>query len=488
MSLLRKPLQEIHTHLLRRELTAYDLVEESLRRIEKVEDQVHAFLKVDVAGARKRALVLDEAFVKTEKKGLLAALPVGVKDNLCTEGLRTTCASRILENYEPIYHATVVEKLHAAQAIVMGKMNMDEFAMGSSTENSAFYPTYNPWDFTRVPGGSSGGSAAAVAAGEVYFALGSDTGGSIRQPASFCGIVGLKPTYGRVSRYGLVAFASSFDQIGPLTKNVEDAAYVLQVLAGYDAKDSTSADVEVPDYLSALTGDVNGLRIAVPKEMMGPGISTGVRERVKAALAILENMGATVEEVSLPQVEYAVATYYLISSAEASSNLARYDGIRYGVRRGGKNLLDLYHETRSQGFGSEVKRRIMLGTYALSSGYYDAYYLQAQKVRTLIQQDFAKVFATYDVVIGPTTPTTAFKMGEKTADPLTMYVEDICTIPVNLAGLPAISVPCGLSAGLPVGLQVIGNTFAEATILRVAHAFEQATTPLSVPSLGGMQG
>jgi aspartyl-tRNA(Asn)/glutamyl-tRNA(Gln) amidotransferase subunit A len=486
MSLLRKPLQEIHTYLLNRELTAYDLVEESLRRIERVEDQVHAFLKVDVGGARKRALALDEVLTKTEKRGLLAALPVGLKDNLCTDGLTTTCASRILANYEPIYHATVVEKLHAAQAIVMGKMNMDEFAMGSSTENSAFHPTYNPWDLARVPGGSSGGSAAAVAAGEVYFALGSDTGGSIRQPASFCGIVGLKPTYGRVSRYGLVAFASSLDQIGPLTKNVEDAAYVLQVLAGYDERDATAAEVEVPDYLSALTGDVKGLRIAVPQEMMGQGISVGVRERVNAALATLEKMGATVEEVSLPHVEYAVATYYLIASAEASSNLARYDGVRYGVRRRGKNLLDLYHETRSQGFGSEVKRRIMLGTYALSSGYYDAYYLQAQKVRTLIRQDFAKIFATYDVVIGPTTPTTAFKMGEKIADPLTMYVEDICTIPVNLAGLPAISVPCGLSAGLPVGLQVIGNTFAETTVLRVAHAFEQATEPLSVPAMGGI--
>jgi aspartyl-tRNA(Asn)/glutamyl-tRNA(Gln) amidotransferase subunit A len=378
-----------------------------------------------------------------------------------------------------------MDKLNDAEAITVGKMNMDEFAMGSSTENSGFFPTYNPWDTERVPGGSSGGSAAAVAAGEVYFALGSDTGGSIRQPAAFCGVVGLKPTYGRVSRYGLVAFASSLDQIGPLTKNVEDAAWVMQAIAGHDPKDSTSVSVEVPDYLSALTGDVKGLRIAVPREMMSEGIEAGVRERVQAALSTLEKLGATVDEVSLPHSQYAVATYYLIAPAEASSNLARYDGVRYGVRKPGENLVDMYMETRSQGFGPEVKRRIMLGTYALSSGYYDAYYLKAQKVRTLFRRDFEDVFAKFDVIVGPTTPTTAFKIGEKVDNPLTMYMNDILTIPVNLAGLPAISVPCGLSEGLPVGLQIIGKAFDEATVLRVAHAYEQASERLPVPPVGG---
>lgn len=487
MSLLRESIRELHKRLAARELTAGDLVEESLRQIEQVDDQVRAFLTVDADGARVRAAELDKQLAASHERGLLAALPVGVKDNICTEGIVTTCGSKILANYQPIYNATVVDQLASAQAITVGKMNMDEFAMGSSTENSGFHLTHNPWDLERVPGGSSGGSAAAVAAGEVIFTLGSDTGGSIRQPAAFCGVVGLKPTYGRVSRYGLVAFASSLDQIGPLTKSVEDAAYVLQVLAGYDPKDSTSANVDVPDYLSALTGDVKGLRIAVPKEMMGEGIDAGVRERVKEALKKLEQMGAVVDEVSLAHADYAVATYYLLAPAEASSNLARYDGVRYGVREEGSNLIDMYHKTRSQGFGPEVKRRIMLGTYALSSGYYDAYYLKAQKVRTLIRQDFENIFANYDVVIGPTAPTTAFKIGEKVDDPLTMYVNDICTIPVNLAGLPAISVPCGLADGLPVGLQIIGKAFDEATILRVAHAFEQETERLPVPPMGGLR-
>lgn len=481
MSLLREPLHEIHKRLTNRELSAVDLVNESLRQIERVDGQVRAFLTVDIEGARKRAQEVDQELVRTSQRGLLAALPIAIKDNMCTEGLTTTCASQLLANYNPIYNATVVEKLNAAQAINVGKTNMDEFAMGSSTENSGFHLTYNPWNLECVPGGSSGGSAAAVAAGEVYMALGSDTGGSIRQPAAFCGVVGLKPTYGRISRYGLVAFASSLDQIGPLTKNVEDAAYAMQVITGHDPKDSTSADVEVPDFLSALTGEVKGLRIGVPKEMMGEGIDPGVRERVQSALKTLEKMGAVVDEVSLPHADYAVATYYLIAPAEASSNLARFDGVRYGVRKTGGNLIDLYHETRSQGFGPEVKRRIMLGTYALSSGYYDAYYLKAQKVRTLISQDFANIFANYDVVIGPTTPTPAFKIGEKISDLLTMYANDVCTIPANLAGLPAISVPCGLVNGLPVGLQIIGKAFDEATVLRVAHAFEQASEPLPVP-------
>lgn len=485
MSLLRESLQVIHSRLLNKEITSVDLVQESLKRIKEVDGDIRAFLLVDEEGAIQRAKELDGKYSKEATQGLLASLPVGVKDNICTEGLTTTCGSQLLANYQPVYNATVVEKLHNADAITMGKMNMDEFAMGSSNENSSFAPVRNPWDLSTVPGGSSGGSAAAVAAGEVYFTLGSDTGGSIRQPAAFTGTVGLKPTYGLVSRYGLVAFASSLDQIGPLTKNVEDAAYVLQAIAGHDRHDSTSANVEIPDYLSALTGEVKGLRVGVPKEMMGEGIDPGVKARVQKALATLESMGAMVEEVSLPHSEYAIATYYLIAPAEASSNLARFDGVRYGVRKYGENLIDLYHETRSQGFGPEVKRRIMLGTYALSSGYYDAYYKKAQQVRTLITQDFEQLFANYDVIIGPTAPTTAFKLGAKVDDPLTMYANDMCTIPVNLAGLPGISVPCGLSEGLPVGLQIIGKPFAESTLLRVAHAFEQATEKLPEPKLGG---
>lgn len=393
-----------------------------------------------------------------------------------------------MANFEPVYDATVVQKLNEAQAVTVGKVNMDEFAMGSSNENSGFSPVRNPWNQEYVPGGSSGGSAAAVAAREVYYALGSDTGGSIRQPAAFCGVVGLKPTYGLVSRFGLVAFASSLDQIGPLTKNVEDAAYVLQAIAGHDRQDSTSANVEIPDYLSALSGDIQGLKIAVPKEYVGEGVHPEVREKVLEALKVLEGMGASWSEVSLPHSEYAVPTYYIISSSEASSNLARYDGVRYGVRADqATSLLEMYKETRSQGFGDEVKRRIMLGTYALSSGYYDAYYLKAQKVRTLIKQDFEKIFEEYDVIIGPTAPTTAFKLGEKTEDPLTMYVEDLLTIPMNLAGIPAISVPCGLASnGLPVGLQIIGKAFDESTLLRVAHAYEQKTEHhLARPQLGG---
>ncbi|TCP66476.1 Asp-tRNA(Asn)/Glu-tRNA(Gln) amidotransferase subunit GatA [Baia soyae] len=485
MSLLRESLQGIHSRLAKKEITSVDLVQESLKRIQEVDGDVRAFLLVDEEGALKRAKELDEKYSKEGTRGLLASLPVGVKDNICTEGLTTTCGSQLLANYQPVYNATVVEKLHNADAITIGKMNMDEFAMGSSNENSSFSPVHNPWDLSTVPGGSSGGSAAAVAAGEVYFALGSDTGGSIRQPAAFTGTVGLKPTYGLISRYGLVAFASSLDQIGPLTKNVEDSAYVLQAIAGHDRNDSTSANVEVPDYLSALTGDVKGLRVGVPKEMMGEGIDPEVKALVQKSLATLESMGSTIEEVSLPHSEYAVATYYLIAPAEASSNLARFDGVRYGVRRYGENLIDLYHETRSKGFGPEVKRRIMLGTYALSSGYYDAYYKKAQQVRTLIAQDFEQLFAKYDVIIGPTTPTTAFKLNERIDDPMTMYANDMCTIPANLAGLPGISVPCGLSNGLPVGLQIIGKPFAEATLLRVAHAFEQATDRLPEPKLGG---
>ncbi|MGE7828150.1 Asp-tRNA(Asn)/Glu-tRNA(Gln) amidotransferase subunit GatA [Paenibacillus sp. NPDC093718] len=476
MSLFDYKLMEIHNKLRNKELSVTDLVDQAFTRISEREDRVKAFITLDEEGARSSAKALDERLASEGTRGLLFGLPVGIKDNIVTEGLRTTCASQFLSNFTPVYDATVVGKLRAADTVTIGKLNMDEFAMGGSNENSSFYPVRNPWDLERVPGGSSGGSAAAVAAGEAYFALGSDTGGSIRQPASYCGVVGLKPTYGLVSRFGLVAFASSLDQIGPLTKNVEDSAYVLQAIAGYDPMDSTSAKVDVPDYLSALSGDVTGLRIAVPKEYLGEGVDAEVKETVLNALKVLEALGATWDEVSLPHTDYAVATYYLLASSEASSNLARFDGVRYGVRSDNAgSLIDLYHESRSQGFGDEVKRRIMLGTYALSSGYYDAYYLKAQKARTLIKQDFDKVFEQYDVIIGPTAPTTAFKLGAQVDDPLTMYLNDILTIPVSLAGVPAVSIPCGFADGLPVGMQIIGKAFDESTVLRVAHAYEQNT-------------
>jgi aspartyl-tRNA(Asn)/glutamyl-tRNA(Gln) amidotransferase subunit A len=477
MSLFDHKISELHRLLHKKEISVSDLVDESFRRIGEVEEKVQAFLTLNEENARAKAKELDDKLAKEENNfGTLFGMPIGIKDNIVTKGLRTTCASKILYNFDPIYDATVMERLNEAGAITIGKLNMDEFAMGSSTENSGFQLTRNPWDLERVPGGSSGGSAAAVAAGEVPFALGSDTGGSIRQPAAFCGVVGLKPTYGRVSRFGLVAFASSLDQIGPITRTVEDNAYLLQVIAGLDPMDSTSANVEVPNYVEALTGDIKGLKIAVPKEYLGEGVAEEVRQSVLDALKVLEKLGATWEEVSLPHSKYALATYYLLSSSEASANLARFDGVRYGYRTdNAKNLIDMYKQTRSEGFGNEVKRRIMLGTFALSAGYYDAYYKKAQKVRTLIKQDFEKVFEKYDVIIGPTTPTPAFKIGEKTHDPLTMYANDILTIPVNLAGVPGISVPCGFVNGLPVGLQIIGKHFDESTIYRVAHAFEQAT-------------
>lgn len=476
MSLFDKKLSELHSLLHKKEISVSDLVDESYKQIHNVDDKVQAFLTLDEENARAYAKQLDETIGVEKEHGLLFGLPIGVKDNIVTKGIRTTCASKILGNFDPIYDATVVQKLQAAQTVTIGKLNMDEFAMGSSNENSAFAATRNPWDLDRVPGGSSGGSAAAVAAGEVFFSLGSDTGGSIRQPAAFCGVVGLKPTYGRVSRYGLVAFASSLDQIGPITRTVEDNAYLLQAISGLDPMDSTSANAEVPDFLSSLTGDIQGLKIAVPKEYLGEGVSEEVRQSVLDALKVLEAQGATWDEVSLPHSKYALATYYLLSSSEASANLARFDGVRYGYRTdNAKNLIDMYKQTRSEGFGPEVKRRIMLGTFALSSGYYDAYYIKAQKVRTLIKEDFEKVFENYDVIVGPTTPTPAFKVGEKVNDPLTMYANDILTIPVNLAGVPAISVPGGFVNGLPVGLQIIGKHFDESTIYRVAHAFEQAT-------------
>lgn len=479
MSLLNLPLRELHKRMDGGELTATDLVDASLARVKEVEPDVQAFLLVDEEGARVRAKEVDAQLDAQRKSGderaPLAGLPVGLKDNLSTAGMKMTCASKMLENFTPVYDATVVEKLNAAGTVTIGKLNMDEFAMGTGTETSAFHKTRNPWNVERVPGGSSGGSAAAVAAGEVTFSLGSDTGGSIRQPAAFCGVVGLKPTYGLVSRFGLVAFASSLDQIGPITKNVEDAAYVLQAIAGHDERDSTSAKVDIPNYARQLTGDIKGLKIAVPKELLGDGIDPQVKARVQEALTALEGLGAQWEEVSLPHSEHAVAVYMLLGSAEASSNLARFDGVRYGMRATEANdLLDMYKQTRSEGFGSEVKQRIILGTYALSSDYYDAYYLKAQKVRTLIRREFEELFATYDCIVGPTAPTPAYGIGEK-MDPVTAYLADYCTIPANLAGLPAISVPCGLADGLPVGLQIIGKAFDDATVLRVAHAYEQHT-------------
>ncbi|MGE7306258.1 Asp-tRNA(Asn)/Glu-tRNA(Gln) amidotransferase subunit GatA [Priestia megaterium] len=476
MSLFDRKLSELHSLLHKKEVRVQDLVDESYKRINEVDDKVGAFLALNEDNARAYAKELDEALQTKDEFGLLFGMPIGVKDNIVTKNLRTTCSSKILANFDPIYDATVVQKLQAAEAVTIGKLNMDEFAMGSSTENSGLQLTRNPWNLDYVPGGSSGGSAAAVAAGEVPFSLGSDTGGSIRQPAAYCGVVGLKPTYGRVSRYGLVAFASSLDQIGPITNSVEDNAYLLQAISGVDPMDSTSANVDVPDYVSALTGDVKGLKIAVPKEYLGEGVGEEARQSVLDALKVLEGLGATWEEVSLPHSKYALATYYLLSSSEASANLSRFDGVRYGYRTdNAENLIEMYKQSRSEGFGNEVKRRIMLGTFALSSGYYDAYYKKAQQVRTLIKQDFESVFENYDVIIGPTTPTPSFKIGEKTDDPLTMYANDILTIPVNLAGVPGISVPCGLSNGLPLGLQIIGKHFDESTIYRVAHAFEQAT-------------
>ncbi|WP_128895793.1 Asp-tRNA(Asn)/Glu-tRNA(Gln) amidotransferase subunit GatA [Longirhabdus pacifica] len=476
MSLFDMRLQQIHNLLTNKELSVTELVEHSLKRIKETDGDIKAFLRVDEENAKKQAIQMDEQLMNQSERGLLFGLPAGIKDNMVTEGLTTTAGSKFLENYNPIYDGTVVKKLKEAQSVTMGKLNLDEFAMGSSCENSAFFPTKNPWNLDCVPGGSSGGSAATVAAGQVYFSLGSDTGGSIRQPAAYCGVVGMKPTYGRVSRYGLIAFASSLDQIGPLTKNVEDCAYVLQAISGHDHMDSTSAKVDIPDYTSSLTGDIKGLRIGVPKEFLAEGIDPGVKEATLKALKDLEALGAVWEEVSLPHSQYSLAAYYLIAPSEASSNLARFDGVRYGVRSdNADNLLELYHQSRSEGFGPEVKRRIMLGTYALSSGYYDAYYKKAQQARTLIKQDFDQVFEKYDCIIGPSAPTTAFPFGSKTDDPLQMYLNDIYTIPISLAGLPAISVPCGFTNGLPVGLQIVGKAFDESTVLRVAHAYEQHT-------------
>lgn len=476
MSLFDQKAADLQEMLLKKELSVTDLVQEAYTRIKDVDEKVQAFMTLDEENAFNQSKQLDARLAAGETTGPLFGLPIGIKDNIVTKDLRTTCSSRILENFQPIYNATVMEKLHNAGTITIGKLNMDEFAMGSSTENSYYMNTKNPWSLDRVPGGSSGGSAAAVAAGEVLFSLGSDTGGSIRQPAAYCGVVGLKPTYGRISRFGLVAFASSLDQIGPITRTVEDNAFLLKAISGVDPMDSTSANVAVPDFTKSLTGDIKNLKIAVPKEYLGEGVSEEVRQSVLDALKVLEKLGATWEEVSLPHSKYALATYYLLSSSEASANLSRFDGIRYGYRaEDAGSLIELYKKTRAEGFGDEVKRRIMLGTFALSSGYYDAYYKKAQKVRTLIKKDFEDVFEKYDVIVGPTTPTPAFKIGENVNDPLTMYANDILTIPVNLAGVPGISVPCGFTNGLPLGLQIIGKHFDEETVYKVAYAFEQAT-------------
>ncbi|QKY71484.1 Asp-tRNA(Asn)/Glu-tRNA(Gln) amidotransferase subunit GatA [Lentibacillus sp. CBA3610] len=486
MSLFDHSIKQLEKMLHKKEISAEDLVNASYDRINAVDHEVKAFLTLDEEHARSQAKQLDAA---PDEEARLMGIPAGIKDNIVTKGLRTTCGSQFLNNFDdPLYNATAIEKLNAEKTVTVGKLNMDEFAMGSSTENSSYTPTRNPWNTDYVPGGSSGGSAASVAAGEVLYSLGSDTGGSIRQPASFCGVVGMKPTYGRVSRFGLVAFASSLDQIGPITRSVEDNARILEIISGHDKMDSTSANVDVPAYTEELTGDVKGMKIAVPKEYLAEGVAPEVKEAVMNALKQYEELGAEWEEVSLPHSKYAVAAYYLLASSEASANLARFDGVRYGVRSDqADNMMDMFTYSRSEGFGDEVKRRIMLGTFALSSGYYDAYYKKAQKVRTLIKNDFDNILKDYDVVIGPTAPTPAFKIGENIDDPLTMYANDILTIPVNLAGVPGISVPCGFSEkGLPIGLQIIGKPFDENTVYRAAHAYEQATEHHTKrPQLGG---
>ena len=464
-------------HLLsERRASSVELTTASLARIQEVEPKVSAFVTVTEQLALEQAAAADKRIAAGEA-GPLTGVPALVKDNMCTEGVPTTCSSKMLQNFVPPYDATVVEKLKEAGAVIVGKANMDEFAMGSSTEHSALFPTHNPWDLSRVPGGSSGGSAAAVASAEVVFSLGSDTGGSIRQPAGFCGVTGLKPTYGRVSRYGLVAFASSLDQIGPLAADAFDSALVLNAIAGNDSRDSTSAPEPVPDFTRSLSGDIKGLKLGIPREYFVAGMQPEVEAAIRAAIGQLEALGASVDwDVSLPLTSSALAVYYIIAPSEASANLARYDGTTYGYRHeDADSMWDTMEKTRQFGFGAEVKRRIMLGTYALSAGYYDAYYLKAQKVRTLIRREFDTAFEKYDALVTPTSPTVPFKMGEKLDDPVQMYLSDVCTLPINIAGLPAISVPAGFCHGLPVGMQVIGKPFAEETILRIADAFQQAT-------------
>jgi len=469
-------IREAHQRLKSREASSVELTELYLERIRSLEPKIQALITVTDELAMSQARRADELIAAGEA-GVLTGIPMIIKDNMCTRGVATTCASKVLGGFVPPYDATVVSKLSEYHPVVLGKANMDEFAMGSSTENSAFYPTRNPWDTTCVPGGSSGGSAAAVAAGEAVYALGSDTGGSIRQPAGFCGVTGLKPTYGRVSRYGLVAFASSLDQIGPLTRDVADCALVMNAISGYDPRDSTSVPQPVPDYTAGLSAELNGIRLGVPREYFVAGMQDEVDRSVRNAIGVLAGLGATVDwDVSLANTPYALAAYYIIAPSEASANLARYDGVKYGYAYpDADNMWEAMSRTRQYGFGAEVKRRIMLGTYALSAGYYDAWYVKAQKVRTLIRQEFDEAFTRYDALVTPTSPSVAFKIGEKVGDPLQMYLSDVCTLPINIAGLPAISIPAGFADGLPVGMQIIGKPFAEETILKVAHAFQQVT-------------
>ena len=467
--------QEAHSLLTSRQISSVELTQACLDRIEAVEDRVQSFLTLTPETALAQAEAADRMLAAGEG-GPLTGVPVQIKDVMCTEGVPTTCASRMLENFVPVYNATAVERLLGQGAVMLGKGNMDEFAMGSSCENSAFHPTMNPWDLERVPGGSSGGAAASVASGEAIYALGSDTGGSVRQPAALCGVVGLKPTYGLVSRYGLIAFASSLDQIGPVGRTVMDCALALNAIAGHDPHDATSVHQEPKDYATSLGQDIKGLRLGVPEEYFVDGMEPGSRKAVDEAISALESLGASVRPVSLPTTRYALACYYIIAPSECSANLARYDGVKYGYSYQDTNdMWEALEKTREYGFGREVTRRVMLGTYALSSGYYDAYYLKAQQARTLIRQDFDRVFQDVDALVTPTSPVTAFKIGEKSEDPVQMYLIDVCTLPVNIAGLPGLSVPCGFSDGLPVGLQLIGPHFSEETLLRTAHAYESAT-------------
>ncbi len=487
MQLYNLTIKQAHEKLSAKEISAEDLTKAFIERIEKNDSNISAFLTRTFDEALEQAKEIDKKRIQGEKMGELAGIPMAVKDNILTEGIKTTAGSKILENYIAPYDATVFKILKNNGAILLGKTNLDEFAMGSSTENSAFQKTKNPWDFDRVPGGSSGGSAAAVAASECIFALGSDTGGSIRQPASFCGVVGLKPTYGRVSRFGLIAYGSSLDQIGPLTKNVEDAAIVLKAISGKDKFDSTTIDEKIPDYFNSLKSENKNFKIGIIKDFFSEGINSDVKKTIQTAIEKLKEVGCEIEEVSLPMTEYALPTYYLLAKSECSANLSRYDGIKYGYSADKENseevkdLIDGYFVSRAKGFGQETKRSIMMGTYALSAGYYDAYYLKAAKVRTLIKEEYQKAFQKFDCLIGPTAPTAAFKIGEKIEDPLTMYLSDIYTVPINLAGLPAISIPCGSvkpeksSNELPVGLQIIGNYFDEGKILQLANLYEKAT-------------
>jgi aspartyl-tRNA(Asn)/glutamyl-tRNA(Gln) amidotransferase subunit A len=470
-------IHEAHELLKQRKISSTELTKSVLKRVAEIEGKVHACVTIVEDIALKEAKKVDNYIKTAHEITPLTGIPTLIKDVICTQGIRTTCSSKMLENFIPLYDATVIEKLKAQKAVIVGKTNMDEFAMGSSTEHSAFFPTHNPWDLSRVPGGSSGGSAAAVAADETIYALGSDTGGSVRQPAALCSVVGLKPTYGRVSRFGLVAFASSLDQIGPITKDVTDCTLVMNAIAGYDSSDSTSVPYPVPDYTQQLIPDIKRLRIGIPREYFVEGMQNQVRAALEAAIDKLRELGAEIDwEVSLPHTKYALAVYYILAPSEASANLARYDGVKYGFsERDASNVIETTERTRQSGFGIEVKRRIMLGTYALSAGYYDAYYVKAQKVRTLIKREFDQAFEKCDALVTPTSPIVPFKLGEKLEDPMQMYLSDICTLPINIAGIPAISIPAGFADNLPIGMQIMGKPFSEEILLRIAFAYEQAT-------------